>query len=56
MQYSQMILPMVISVVGSVKVNILSYHYKTDKSTIFGVGGLWVLTFNSGRGAMLKYL
>ena len=42
--------------VGSVKVNILSYRYRADKSTIFGMRGLWVLTINSGRGATLKYL
>ena len=42
--------------VGSVKVNFLSYHYRTDKSTIFGMRGLWGLTINSGRGATLKYL
>ena len=40
--------------VGSVKVNCLSYRYRADKSTIFGMRGLWGLTINSGRGAMLK--
>ena len=43
-------------IVGSVKVNFLSYHYKEDKSTIFGMRGLRGLTINSGRGARLKYL
>ena len=43
-------------VVGSVKVNFLSYRYRADKSTIFGMRGLWGITINSGRGAMLKYL
>ena len=43
-------------VVGSVKVNFLSYRYRADKSTIFGMRGLWGLTINSGRGATLKYL
>ena len=43
-------------IVGSVKVNFLSYRYRADKSTIFGMRGLWGLTINSGRGAMLKYL
>ena len=42
--------------VGSVKVNSLSYRYRADKSTIFGMRGLWGLTINSGRGATLKYL
>ena len=42
--------------VGSVKVNFLSYRYRADKSTIFGIRGLWGLTINSGRGATLKYL
>ena len=42
--------------VGSVKVNFLSYRYRADKSTIFGMRGLWGLTINSGRGATLKYL
>ena len=41
---------------GSVKVNFLSYRYRADKSTIFGMGGLWGLTINSGRGATLKHL
>ena len=44
------------AIVGSVKVIFLSYRYRADKSTIFGMRGLWVLTINSGRGAMLKYL
>ena len=43
-------------IVGSVKVNFLSYLYRVDKSTIFGMRGLWGLTINSGRGATLKYL
>ena len=43
-------------IVGSVKVNFLSYRYRADKSTIFGMRGLWGLTINSGRGATLKYL
>ena len=43
-------------VVGSVKVNFLSYRYRADKSTIFGMRGLWGLTINSGRGATLKYI
>ena len=43
-------------VVGSVKVIFLSYRYRVDKSTIFGMRGLWGLTINSGRGATLKYL
>ena len=41
---------------GSVKVIFLSYRYRADKSTIFGMRGLWGLTINSGRGATLKYL
>ena len=44
------------AIVGSVKVNFLSYRYRADKSTIFGMRGLWGLTINSGRGATLKYL
>ena len=44
------------SIVGSVKVNFLSYRYRVDKSTIFGMRGLWGLTINSRRGATLKYL
>ena len=40
--------------VGSVKVNFLSYCYRADKSTIFGMRGLWGLTINSKRGAMLN--
>ena len=43
-------------VVGSVKVNFFSYRYRADKSTIFGMRGLWGLTINSGGGATLKYL
>ena len=43
-------------IVGSVKVNFLSYRYRADKSTIFGMRGLWGLTIHSARGAMLKYL
>ena len=43
-------------IVGSVKVNFLSYRYRADKSTIFGMRGLWGLTINSGRGATLKHL
>ena len=46
----------VMIIVGSVKVNFLSYHYRADKSTIFGMRGLLGLTINSGRGATLKYL
>ena len=42
--------------VGSVKVIFLSYRYRADKSTIFGMRGLWGLTINYGRGATLKYL
>ena len=42
--------------VGSVKVNFVSSRYRADKSTIFGMRGLWGLTINSGRGATLKYL
>ena len=34
-------------VVGSVKVNFLSYRYRADKSTIFGMRGLLGLTINS---------
>ena len=41
--------------VGSV-VNFLSYRYRADKSTTFGMRGLWGLTIKSGRGATLKYL
>ena len=44
------------SIVGSVKVNFWSYRYRADKSTIFGMRGLLVLTINSGTGATLKYL
>ena len=33
-----------------------NYCYRVDKSTIFGMRGLWGLTVISGRGAMLKYL
>ena len=44
------------TVVGSVKVNFLSYRYRADKSTIFGMRGLWGLTINSGRGTTLKYV
>ena len=43
-------------IVGSVKVIFLSYRYRADKSTIFGMRGLWGLTIYSGRGATLKYL
>ena len=43
-------------IVGSVKVNFLSYRYRADKSTIFGMRGLLGLTINSGRGATLKHL
>ena len=32
------------------------YRYRADKSTIFGMRGLWGLTINSERGATLKYL
>ena len=35
--------------VGSVMVNILSYRYRADKSTIFGMRGLSGLTINSGK-------
>ena len=42
------------TLVGSVKVNFLSYCYRVDKSTIFGMRGLWRLTINSGMGATLK--
>ena len=38
------------------KVNFLSYRYRVDKSTIFGMRGLWGLTIHSERGATLKYL
>ena len=38
------------------KVNFLSFHYRAEKNTIFGMRGLWGLTINSGRGATLKYL
>ena len=38
-------------IVGSVKVNFFSYRYRADKSTNFGMRGLWGLTINSGRGA-----
>ena len=41
-------------IVGSV--NFLSYRYRANKSTIFGMRGLWGLTINSGRGATMKYL
>ena len=43
-------------IVRSVKVNFLSYHYRADKSTMFGMRDLWGLTINSGTGAKLKYL
>ena len=43
-------------IMGSVKVNFLSYRYGVDKSTMFGMRGLWGLTINSGSGATLKYL
>ena len=46
----------ILVIVGSVKVNFLRYRYRADKSTIFGMRGLWGLTINSGRGATLKYL
>ena len=36
-----------IDIVGSVKVNFLSYRYRADKSTIFGMRGLRGLTINS---------
>ena len=36
-------------IVGSVKFIFLSYRYRADKSTIFGMRGLWGLTINSGR-------
>ena len=39
--------------VASVKVNFLSNSYRADKSTIFGMRGLWGLTINSGRGTTL---
>ena len=39
---------------GSVKVNFLSYRYRADKSTIFGMRGLWGLTINSGRGTYIN--
>ena len=42
-------------VVGSVKVNFLSYRYRADKSTIFGMRDLWGLTINFVRGATLKH-
>ena len=42
--------------VGSVEVNSLSYHYRADKSTIFGMRGLSGLGINSRRGPMPKYL
>ena len=45
-----------ITVVGSAKVNFLSYRYRADKSINFGMRGLWGLNINSGRGATLKYL
>ena len=45
-----------VHLVGSVKVNFLSYRYRADKSTIFVMRGFWGLTINSGRGATLKYL
>ena len=48
--------PEFLYIVGSVEVNFLSYRYRADKSTIFGMRGLWSLTINSGRGARLKYL
>ena len=51
-----MIIQLASTLVGSVKVNFLSYRYRADKSTIFGMRGLWGLTINSGRGATLKYL
>ena len=43
-------------IVGSVKVNFLSYRYRANKSTMFGIRGLWGLTINSWREATLKYL
>ena len=47
---------LIFTIVGSVKVIFLSYRYRADKSTIFGMRGLWGLTINSGRVATLKYL
>ena len=44
------------AVVGSVKFVFFSYRYRADKSTIFGMRGLWGLSINSGRVATLKYL
>ena len=38
-------LPLVLVLVGSVKVN--SYRYRADKSTIFGMRGLWGLTIKN---------
>ena len=38
---------------SNLKVNFLSYRYRADKSTNFGMRGLWCLTINSGRGAKL---
>ena len=35
---------------------LLSYRYRADTSTIFGIRGLWCLTIDSSRGAPLKYL
>ena len=37
--------------VGSVKVIFLSYRYRADKSTIFGMRGLW--GHKSGRGIQI---
>ena len=43
-----------ITIVGSV--NIITVTARVDKSTIFGMRGLWGLTIYSERGATLKYL
>ena len=43
-----------IIIVGSV--NRITVTARVDKSTIYGMRGLWDLTVNSGRVATLKYL
>ena len=48
--------PTTMIIVGSATVNFFSNRYIADKSTNFGMGGLWGLTINSGRGATLKYV
>ena len=40
---------------GSVKVNYLSYRYRADKSTIFGMRGLWAF-LNSVAVEIITFL